>query len=214
MYLVRSSYYYKIYFNVRSYILITRWLHSSSILYLHTLFDNCNQPLHCRYILSGSDYGERKLLLWDAAMPVVDKTHQFPHIVTWTREGLIRRLVMRRMTPHPSFWLTVDQVARLDEQQEVDVWPGEAIHMEVTDSDSDSDAEANDIMKEDEDIAFRRHDVLEAGGVILSVVSTDRSGENDEAKEYRPGGRLAIILQVRLQGCTGQDSMLIHLIDL
>ena len=42
--------------------------------------------MHNRYLISGSDYGERKLLLWDAKLDwLMTDPKQFPHIIFWSQ---------------------------------------------------------------------------------------------------------------------------------
>jgi hypothetical protein len=71
------------------------FLNSSTVLYCALL---CSTPyiyyiyyIYHRYLISGSDYGERKILVWNANMPTMADPKQFPHTIFWTPEGLIRK---------------------------------------------------------------------------------------------------------------------------
>jgi hypothetical protein len=134
--------------------------------------------------------------MWDANMPRIERTAQLPHMLTWTNDGSVKTIIIRRLVPHPSFWLTNEQIEQLSEEQEVEVWAGEKRHDVVPDDDED---DMDSVLKEDEDEKFRRNDVLEGRGVILSVIVTDRNGLQDEAKEYMAGGSLVVSIEVRIR---------------
>jgi WD40 repeat protein len=70
-----------------------------------------------RYLVSGSDYGERKILMWDAKMNslISGQPKQFPHMIHWTPEGLIKRILIKQSTAEeqlerPAFWLKQSQM--------------------------------------------------------------------------------------------------------
>jgi hypothetical protein len=84
-----------------------------------------------RYLLSGSDYGERRLMLWDANMPRISEPVIFSHMIFWTPDGLIRKILVRQMSPTISFWLTQDQLELLGEDEKIELWPGEAEDFDV-----------------------------------------------------------------------------------
>lgn len=83
--------------------------------------------LNCyRYLISGSDYGERKLLLWDAKLDsLMTDPKQFPHILFWTPDGLIKKILIRQGPPHRTFWLAKSQYDLLTEENPLDIWEGE-----------------------------------------------------------------------------------------
>lgn len=89
-----------------------------------------------KYFISGSNYKERNILLWDACMPKITKSVQYPHIFFWSTEGLIRKICIQKTSPHWSFWLN-----RLEKSKckliVSDAWPGE--NAEVKDVLSDSE---------------------------------------------------------------------------
>ena len=129
-----------------------------------------------RYLISGSDYGERKILLWDADMPKFERATQYPHLVFWTPDGLIKKILIRQLTPNLTFWLSADQVALLGEEAVLEMWPGE-LEDDIVDSDSDSDAGSDDEKVD----PFGKDDVKELNGAVMSVIYTDRQGENSNA---------------------------------
>jgi hypothetical protein len=59
------------------------------------------------------------MLLWDARMPLIEQPSQFPHMLYWTRQGTIKKLMFRNMIPHLSFWLTVTQLSQCLEDYQV-----------------------------------------------------------------------------------------------
>ena len=102
-----------------------------------------------RYLISGSDYGERKLLLWDAKLDsLMTDPKQFPHIIFWSstshfyvcfilsvcmwgnryrfrsQEGLIKKIIIRQGPAHQSFWLAKGQHDLLTESS-LELWEGE-----------------------------------------------------------------------------------------
>ena len=46
----------------------------------------------CRYLASGSDYGERRILLWDSQVPRFETPLQYPHMLFWSPEGLVTKV--------------------------------------------------------------------------------------------------------------------------
>ena len=150
----------------------------------------CNFSPSSKWIVSGSDYGERNILLWDASMPRFERPTQYPHQIFWTPEGLIRKILIRQKKPTPSFWLTGDQLQLLGEKAMVEAWAGEYEEIEV-DSDSDNDEDDDDEDKVVED-QFGKDDVREFQGVSLQVLYTNKDGKTDAAVEYMPGGTLSL----------------------
>ena len=142
-----------------------------------------------KWLVSGSDYGERKLLIWDANMPVFEKPTQYPHMLFWTPDGLIKKILIRAQPTTPYFWMTADQIQVMGEKAKVETWAGEYDEIEV-DSESDSDEDEEDIeITED---AFTKNDVREISGASLNVYYTDPEGKRSAATEYMPGGMLTI----------------------
>ena len=81
-----------------------------------------------RVLLSASDFGERKLIIWDAAMPKIDDTPiQLPHMIFWSPNGLIRKILLRKATPHTAFWLSLAQSAELNDDDRAVPWTGEYV---------------------------------------------------------------------------------------
>lgn len=167
----------------------------------HMLFGSKNihlyQIIHYyshRYILSASDYGERKLLMWDSGMPRIEQPAQFAHMIFWTTEGLIKKILIKEYTPDDSFWLSEDQLDLLGDDFELEVWPGELDPDIIMDSDSDK---SNSDDEEEEEDTFGKDDVRENEGAFLGVIATDsKTRVQSEAFEYIPGGSLVISVQV------------------
>jgi hypothetical protein len=172
-------------------------------------------------LISGSGYGERKLILWDALMPHMAQPQQYPHMIFWTPAGLVSKILIRNTEPSRDFWLAQSQVDLLDDNAEIETWPGELVLDEEIDTDSDNDVDGDGddesstntdidrkiIMEKQQreraakkrrkvDRFFGINDVKDFSGASLGVVSTSPEGINMEAFEYVPGGHLTISLQV------------------
>ncbi|RYH11919.1 hypothetical protein EON65_38525 [archaeon] len=156
-----------------------------------------------RYIASGSDYGERKILLWSAKMPDFHSPEQFPHIFFWTPEGLIKKIVIRKAVPKLSFWLQQTQMRLINDDDSFDVWPGEVSDIEE-DEDDESDTENDDhcdidsVFSKGKEEDYMKDDVRELKGITLKVTHVSAGGEQTEATEYNPGGFLVVTVQVWL----------------
>ena len=155
----------------------------------------CNFSPTGRYLVSGSDYGERRVILWNASMPTFDQPVQYPHMIFWTPEGLVKKILIRRTRPPDSFWLTPDQTDLLPEGSAVEAWAGELDSDEEMDTDSDADADSHDGEEEKEKKAFGADDVRDREGLTLSVFAEDEEGRAVEATEYIPGHKLSIRIQ-------------------
>lgn len=100
-----------------------------------------------RYLVSGSDYGERKLLIWDAKQPVLSDPKQFPHMIFWSAGGLIKKILIRQGAPKPIFWLQQNQMDLITEDESLDIWAGEVDDNDMTagvDFEGDEDDEDDD----------------------------------------------------------------------
>lgn len=148
--------------------------------------------------MTGSDYGERRLMLWDASFPHFNSPVQFPHYIYWTPDGLIKKILIRKDVPSKHFWMTQKQLALLDENEMVETWPGENATLEDIDSESDDsnnedDGEGMDMNDDD----FGKDDVREVAGATVLVTAVDNHGIQSAATEYiAGGGSLIITLQV------------------
>lgn len=159
-----------------------------------------------RYLASGSDYGERKILLWDAKLPTFNDPQQFPHIFFWTPEGLIKKIVIRKAVPRPNFWLMQTQLHYINDN-DFDIWPGEISDIEDDNNDedeADGDDETEDLnddstvgsSKSKEGLnAVTADDVRELSGVTLRVTHVGTGGDQSEAIEYSPGGFLVVSIR-------------------
>ena len=147
--------------------------------------------------MTGSDYGERRLILWDASYPKFESPVQLPHIIYWTPEGLIRKILFQKKAPTKHFWMTQKQLGQLDEGELVETWVGENATLDDIASDSDDNAEddgENDMGEED---TFGMDDVRDEAGAAVAVTGVDKFGAQFAAEEYiAGGGTLVISLQV------------------
>ena len=175
--------------------------------YLLYVYRGHQAPVMCarfspsdRYIVSGSGYKERKLLLWDARMPKIDRALQYPNIIFWSPEGLIRKLCLQKFIPEWTFWLTKQEQLRL-KNVKFDTLPGE---MEVTvmDSDSEESTESDIDSKVSEDSyddpfehPFFSGDRRFISGARMLILTLDHKGAPVNATEYSPGGYLYFKLQ-------------------
>lgn len=148
-----------------------------------------------RFFASCSDYGERKLLLWDASMPRFEKAIQFPHIFFWTPAGLIKKICIEMKTPKDTFWLSADQTKYLPANTALETFPGENDNDPDIPSDSDDEEEADD----DDDMTgkkkFGDDDVRDRDGFSIQIIGEDEDGDPIPAVEYVPGYRLAFQIE-------------------
>lgn len=157
-----------------------------------------------RYFVSGSDYGERKIMLWDAKYPHMYEPAKFPHIIYWTSTGLIRKIIIRRDNPRPGFWLAQTQLTWISSDKNLDIWPGEMSDDDTFAENQDSDGEGEDGEDDDDDAPkkqdkvdkSREGDIYEKEGVFINVLKVGENGEKDSAIEYNPGGTLIVKVQV------------------
>ena len=154
-----------------------------------------------RFIVSGSGYGERNMLLWDGMMPKISQPVPYPHMIFWTPDGRIKKILLRQMEPKREFWLKQDEIGLVDDNAEVEMWPGELAPDEEMPTDSEDEAEEVHAIngkrkKKRKKDAFYKDDVRNKHGLGLLVLSTDDDLDNSEALEYIPGGVLTISLQV------------------
>ena len=175
--------------------------------YLLFIYTGHEAPVTClrfspsgRYIISGSGYKERKLLLWDANMPKIDRALQLPHVIFWSPEGLIRKICMQKFVPEWTFWLTKQEQLRL-KHVKIDTFPGE-MEAVVMDSDSEVSSETDLDSKESEDSfddpfehPFFSDDNRYVNGARLLILTVDQLGNPKNATEYSPGGFLYFKLQ-------------------
>lgn len=156
-----------------------------------------------RFILSGSSYAERKLLLWDAAMPKIHNPLQFCCVIFWTTDGLIKRICLQRKVADWTFWLTKAEALRV-KGLDMEALPGELDVVEM-DTESERSDNSNDSDDEDDDEsenidpfedAFFAQDIRTCQGARLVVLSFDGEEEGVKAAtEYIPGSYLVIRLQ-------------------
>eukprot|EP00981_Chlorochromonas_danica_P005093 scaffold1034_cov175-Ochromonas_danica.AAC.19 len=165
-----------------------------------------------RFLASGSDYGERKILLWNSKLPAFNEPSQFPHIFFWTPEGLIKKIVIRKTTPRPNFWLKQNELHYINDD-ELDIWPGEISDVEDEkegeEEEGEEEKEENDLIDGEADLAAMLEgarprtageaifidDRKEMKGVSMRVIRVGTSGDQSEAVEYNPGGFLVVSLK-------------------
>lgn len=92
-------------------------------------------------MLSGSDFGERKLVIWDAKYPVVDQPVQFSHMIFWTEDALIKKILFKVGPPTDQFWLNQNQLSLLPDDQDIEIWQGQQELDDPILTDSDSEDE-------------------------------------------------------------------------
>lgn len=166
-----------------------------------------------KYFVSGSDYGERKILLWDAKLPHFSEPSKFPHIIFWTPEGLIRKLLIKQANPRPTFWLAQHQLTWITSDNDMDIWKGENSDDEFMDDNEEAedhdeeDPDATDESSTEEDnknektakrlkkkrLLVAADDIRESEGVLIDVISlASEEVERDSAFEYHPDGSLVV----------------------
>ena len=128
-------------------------------------------------------------------MPNIDVSSQYPHMLYWTKQGTIKKILFSNIIPHPTFWLTGLQLGQLIEPFEDFMWPAERMNPTIPEDDSDAESE-DSIFEEDEDRLFRKEDMTVVDGVGLSVLGPDREGRPTEVSDYIAGGTRVIALQV------------------
>lgn len=162
-----------------------------------------------RYFISGSDYGERKLLLWDAKLPHFHDPAKFPHVLFWSPEGLITKILIQKGNPKTSFWLAQSQLGLLRNDNAIDIWTGELSddEPEISEDERKSDNEDEDEDDEEEKLKKKKKqqqrknqaefpdDCKTYKGVMIQITSISPSGEKLVATEYNPGGNLIISLK-------------------
>lgn len=137
--------------------------------------------------------------MWDASMPKVEQCLQFPHMIFWTPDGLIKRILMQNSTPGISFWLTDAQLNLVDDSP-TSPWQGlnapeeEFSTDDESGSDVDSDEESESEEEEEEEKDVGGGDVRDLNGVALSALAyVPSKGTQRLAEEYTPGISLTII---------------------
>jgi hypothetical protein len=141
-------------------------------------------------------------MLWDASFPHFKSPVQFPHLIFWTPDGLIQKILIKKDIPNKQFWMTQKQLSLLDENELVETWPGENITLDSIDSESEDSEEGREDGDDDEgldlnDDYFGQDDIKEDGGATVLVTAVDKEGVQSTAKEYiAGGGTLIITLQV------------------
>lgn len=160
-----------------------------------------------RFLLSGSDYGERKILMWDANMPYIEDPGFFPHMIFWTPNGTIRKILLHAREPKPSFWLDQTQMGLVTDDSMIDLWEGEVsdeednedtdVDEEGEDQSQDSEAEEEEKKEKEKGLnSYKKDDVRELNGVQLQVYGKNARGDEIELSEYFPGGGLYICISV------------------
>lgn len=154
-----------------------------------------------RFFVSGSDYGERKILLWDAKLPHFHDPVRISHVIHWTTEGLIKRILLKNGVPKAGFWLSQSQLGLIKNDNDLDIWYGElsdddpSFSEDEKDSDEEDDEDEKKKKKIDEDYAVG--DRKDYKGVHLQVTNIASTGDRQVATEYNPGGKLIISLKVK-----------------
>ena len=134
-------------------------------------------------------------------MPKINQPVPYPHMIFWTPDGRIKKILLRQIEPKREFWLKQDEIGLVDDNAEVEMWPGELAPDEDMPTDSEDEVEEINAIngkrkKKRKKDAFYKDDVRNKHGLGLLVLSTDDDLDNSEALEYIPGGVLTVSLQV------------------
>ena len=125
----------------------------------------------------------------------MENPKQFPHMIFWTRDGLIKKMLINQDIPKPSFWLTRKQMGLIKDDTMLDIWPGEF------EEDEDMPSESEDEKEDDDEFDFKEPvdtsgDVKTLGDVTVIAYDINNSGEPVQVFEYKPGGFIIITIQV------------------
>lgn len=138
-------------------------------------------------------------MVWDTQMPRFNAYNQFPHMIYWSPEGLVKKILIQKNIPDKAFWLSANQMGLLSEGETITVWPGETAETNDIDSESDEEKQDEEEQAEDEVEQIGVDDVRELDGATVMVISVDKMNEQSLATEYIAGGStLTISIQVCL----------------
>ncbi|KAH8077594.1 myosin light chain kinase [Aureococcus anophagefferens] len=156
-----------------------------------------------RYIVSSSDYGERAIKLWDAAMPATASVTPVTMRVQWTTEGLISRFTLVKDPPR-----SLLEPPKKDQQdnhlgeKRQDPWDlltdgeDEESEQERRAREKEERKKARDAERELRDASIQAApDIKESGGFSLSLASVDRFGRVTQVDSYYGGVTLQVILR-------------------
>ena len=156
-----------------------------------------------RYIASSSDYGERAIKLWDAAMPATASVTPVTMRVQWTTEGLISRFTLVKDPPK-----SLLEPPKKDQQdnhlgeKRQDPWDlltdgeDEESEQERRAREKEERKKARDAERELRDASIQAApDIKESGGFSLSLASVDRFGRVTQVDSYYGGVTLQVILR-------------------
>ncbi|EGB06485.1 hypothetical protein AURANDRAFT_65478 [Aureococcus anophagefferens] len=156
-----------------------------------------------RYIVSSSDYGERAIKLWDAAMPATASVTPVTMRVQWTTEGLISRFTLVKDPPK-----SLLEPPKKDQQdnhlgeKRQDPWDlltdgeDEESEQERRAREKEERKKARDAERELRDASIQAApDIKESGGFSLSLASVDRFGRVTQVDSYYGGVTLQVILR-------------------
>jgi hypothetical protein len=145
-------------------------------------------------------------------LPYLKGPSQFPHVLYWTPEGLIRKILIKKAVPQNGFWLQQGELGLIQNEEQFDIWVGEMsdderIEEEVEEEkpppgESDSDVEEEDSPEKQKANAYEqliKNDLREYKGVRISLTCVTPQGEKLAAREYNPGGYVYLKVQVRLK---------------
>ncbi|KAH8066859.1 hypothetical protein JL721_8049 [Aureococcus anophagefferens] len=148
-----------------------------------------------RYIVSSSDYGERAIKLWDAAMPATASVTPVTMRVQWTTEGLISRFTLVKDPPK-----SLLEPPKKDQQdnhlgeKRQDPWDlltdgeDEESEQERRAREKEERKKARDAERELRDASIQAApDIKESGGFSLSLASVILRGV-DPIAEFFVGG--------------------------
>ena len=129
------------------------------------------------------------MILWDASMPRIENPKQYPHMMYWTSNGLVKKILLSQIAPRIDFWLAQNQLDLMDDNAESYLWPGEMVFKEdiATSSESESDGDGDGDVKE---IARRKvKKSRNAGAVDVVPVLSEKNRIKLARREKRKNDR-------------------------
>jgi hypothetical protein len=79
--------------------------------------------------------------VWDSKYPLIDQPQQYAHMIFWTEDARIRKIIIKQTVPDEQFWLNQNQLSLLPEDVDIEMWSGEQDADEPVISDSESEDE-------------------------------------------------------------------------
>ncbi len=114
-------------------------------------------------------------------MPLLQDPKQFPHMIFWTPDGLIKKLLIRQTTPKMGFWVSQSQIHLLSDNSMLDMWSGE-----LEDEDEEAAFNAKDSDEdEEEEVEEEEEEEEEEGDEGIEYDEEERGGAHKNKKKHR-----------------------------